>query len=320
MQRSRKIGASLRAARIFAAPLVVAAFATVPAAAATLMVGPNQTYKVPSQAAKVVQPGDTVIITPATYHDCAVWTADNLVLESSAKGVILANTTCQGKGIWVIAADNVTVKGLTFTGAKVADGNGAGIRAEGTNLGVDSSVFSYNQDGILADDNLASTITITNSQFIHNGACVNSSGCAHGIYVGYIAALQISHTTFYDTQVGHHIKSRAATTQISNCDIEDGPNGTASYEVDIPYGGNLLITNSTMEKGPKSQNHTTAISIGESGTTNPTNQLLVTYNTFTNDGPPTVFVYNHTQTPAELVGNTLLGNKITPLVGAGTVK
>ena len=75
-----------------------------------------------------------------------------------------------------------------------------------------------------------------------------------------------------------------------------------------------------MEKGPKAQNHSTAISIGEQGPTHPTKQLLVTDNTFTNDGPPTVFVTNDTKTPARLVGNTFLGNPVTPLKGPGTVK
>ncbi len=312
--RSRLCGA----AQLFVVPFFLAPFVAMPALAATLMVGPNEPYKVPSQAAAVAQPGDTVIIEPSTYHDCAVWNADNLVIESSAKGVVLSKTVCEGKAIFVIPANNVTVSGITFTGAKAPDGNGAGIRSEGANLTINDSIFSYNQDGILADDNAANTITITNSQFNHNGVCLQS--CAHGIYAGYIAALIVENTKFWETMQGHHIKSRAASTQISNCDIEDGPSGTASYEVDIPFGGNLLITNTTMEKGPKSENHTTAVSIGEGGVNQPTDQILVTTNTFTNDGPPTVFVTNDTQASAQLVGNTLLGNPITPLKGNGTVQ
>lgn len=320
MQQSRNLGSRRRgAAYILLAPLALAPFAATPAAAATLMVGPGQQYAVPSQAAKAVQPGDTVIITPSTYHDCSVWTADNVTIESSANGVVLANTVCQNKAIFVIPANNIIVRGITFTGAKSTDGNGAGIRAEGANLTIDSSNFTYDQDGILAADNSASTITITNSQFYHDGTCIGS-GCAHGVYVGYIASLVVENTTFYDIQVGHHIKSRAANTLISGCDIEDGPNGTSSYLVDIPFGGNLQISNTIMEKGPKAQNHTTAISIGEGGQTQPTNQLLVTSNTFTNDGPATTFVWNHTTTPAQLVGNTLLGNPTTPLKGPGSVK
>jgi hypothetical protein len=281
MQRSRKIWPRWRgAAQILMAPFMLAPLAGVPAAAATLMVGPNETYKVPSEAAAVAQPGDTVIIEPSTYHDCSVWTADDLLIESSAKGVVLSTTICQGKAIFVIPANNITVSGITFTGARSADDNGAGIRAEGANLTVESSIFSYNQDGILADANPQSTITITSSQFNHNGAC-SKEGCAHGIYIGNVALLQVENSSFYDTQIGHHIKSRAASTVISDCDIEDGPNGTASFEVDIPNGGDVEITNTVMEKGPKAENHATAVSIGEEGVTEVTSQLLVTSNTVT---------------------------------------
>jgi hypothetical protein len=317
MQRSLR--SRLRnCARIITLPCILTSFAA-PAAAATLMVGPGQTYAVPSQAAAVAQPGDTIIITPSTYHDCSVWKANNITIEASAPGVILTTTICMGKAIFVIPANNVTVSGITFTGAVAPDGNGAGIRAEGANLTVNNSTFSYDQDGILADPSPTSTITISGSEFYHDGACVGS-GCAHGIYIGPIALLQVQNSTFYDTQVGHHIKSRAATTLVSGCDIEDGPTGTASFLVDIPFGGNLTISNTIMEKGPKAQNHTTAVSIGEGGVTNVTNTLLVTSNTFTNDGPPTVFVTNDTVTPAVLTGNTLKGNKITPLKGPGTVQ
>jgi hypothetical protein len=320
MQRSRTRGSRrFGAAQLLATPFILIPIMAAPAAAATLMVGPGQTYEMPSQAAAVAQAGDTIVITPSTYRDCSVWTADNITIESSAPGVVLKRKICMGKAIFVIAADNVTVSGITFSRAVSHDGNGAGIRAEGTNLTVENSRFSFNQDGILADDNPASTITITGSEFDHNGTCVGS-GCAHGIYIGNIGLLQVENTRFFEQMVGHHIKSRAANTLISNCDIEDGPNGTASYLVDIPNGGNVTITDTIMEKGPMTGNDTTAVSIGEEGVSNVTNQLLVTANSFTNDGPPTIFVDNYTTTPAALVGNTLQGNPVTPLEGPGTVQ
>ena len=139
--------------------------------------------------------------------------------------------------------------------------------------------------------------------------------------MGHIALLQIDHTRFYDTQEGNHIKSRAASTQISNCRIEDGPDGTSSYLVDIPNGGDLVMSDTILEKGPNAQNHTTAVTIGEEKMmSNPTSRLRVTNNTFTNKGRETVFVTNHTGTPVELAGNKLLGNAITPLKELGTAQ
>ena len=103
-------------------------------------------------------------------------------------------------------------------------------------------------------------------------------------------------------------------------DISDGPTGHASYLVDISNGGDLLMEHNTLSKGPHTDNETTAVAIGAEGMRNPTNSLVIRDNTFTNLLPmQTAFVTNHTLTPAELIGNRLVG-KVVPLVGPGTVK
>ncbi len=51
----------------------------------------------------------------------------------------------------MIYGSNVTVRDLTLSHASVPDQNGAGIRAEGTNLTVTRVHLIDNQDGILAD-------------------------------------------------------------------------------------------------------------------------------------------------------------------------
>lgn len=285
--------------------------------AGTLMVGPGQTYVTPAAAAHAARPGDTVKIEPGTYRDCAVWRANRLTIEGVGPGVILADKVCQGKAIFVIHANDVTVRRLTFRGARSVNGNGAGIRAEGVNLTLDGVKFIDNEDGVLAGSRHNSTILVRNSQFVGNGACIKA--CAHGIYVGHIRLLRIENSRFFDTRVGHHIKSRAARTILTDNHIADGPNGTASYEVDIPNGGTLIMTGNVIEKGPKNQNSSAAIILGEEGLTNATSRIFIKDNRFTNDGPPTVFVRNITKTSAELVGNTLKGNAITPLVGPGSV-
>jgi pectate lyase len=282
------------------------------------MVGQGQVYDAPSQIVRVVRPGDTVKIAPGTYYDCTVWQTNNITIEGTGPGVVLTDKTCQGKAIFVIHADDITVKNITFQRARVPDENGAGIRAEGTNLTVENSKFINNQEGILAGNNPTSSIIIRNSEFDQNGACIRS--CAHGIYVDQIALLRIEHSRFFNTQVAHHVKSRAARTELIDNHIEDGPDGTASYEVDIPNGGAVVMTGNVLEKGPKNQNHTAAVMIGEEGVSQPTPELLFKDNVFSNDGPPTAFVKNITATPAQLIGNTLKGNAITPLVGDGTVR
>jgi pectate lyase len=291
-----------------------------PASAAVLMVGKGQSYHAPSQVARVVRPGDTVKIAPGTYYDCTVWRTSNITIEGTGPGVVLTDKTCQGKAIFVIAANDVTINNITFQRARVRDGNGAGIRAQGTNLTLNNDKFLDNEDGILAANNRKSSIIIRNSEFVHNGACRRRGGCAHGIYVNHIALLRIEHSRFFDTQVAHHIKSRAARTELIDNHIEDGPDGTASYEVDIPNGGAVVMTGNVLEKGPKNQNHTTAVMIGEGGVSQPTPELLFKNNVFTNNGPPTAFVDNITATPAQLINNTFKGNAIKPLIGDGTVR
>ena len=59
---------------------------------------------------------------------------------------------------------------------------------------------------------------------------------------------------FHNTKVGHHIKSRASRTVIDGNRIVDGTNGTASYNIDVPNGGTVLINDNDIVQGAASQN------------------------------------------------------------------
>jgi hypothetical protein len=291
-----------------------------PAGAKTLQVGPDRELKQPSDAAAAAQDGDTIEIDPVKdgYFDCAVLKASHLTVVGKGDDVVLTDKTCQGKAIFVTTGDDITIQNLTLTRARVPDHNGAGIRAEGKNLTIDHVRFINNENGILAADSPDSSIRISNSDFERNGKC--DPNCAHGIYVNHIALLHIEHSKFFDNRVGHHIKSRASRTELVDNDIEDGPDGTASYLVDISNGGGVLIEGNTMEKGPNTQNHGTAIMIGAEGVTQRTPEIIVRHNKFTNDQSiETTFVRNLTATEAVLEGNTIAG-KVVPLVGDGAVR
>jgi hypothetical protein len=75
-----------------------------PSPGATLKVGPNQTYKAPSAAAAVAKNGDHIEIEPGQYFDCAVWNADDLVIEGTGPGVVITDKTCMGKGLLSLRA------------------------------------------------------------------------------------------------------------------------------------------------------------------------------------------------------------------------
>lgn len=284
-----------------------------PAYGRELLVGPNQWLKVPSQAAIVAIDGDVVRIDPGTYADCAIWGPSRLTIEATGPGVLIAGKTCAGKAIFITVGANITIRGITFADASVIWHNGAGIRAEGENLTVEHSRFLNNENGILAGGGPDSTVRITQSEFVGNGSCIEA--CAHGVYAGApIALLDIEHCVFLDTKTAHHIKSRALRTVIRDNRIEDGADGTSSYLIDIPNGGDVLIQGNTMQKGVRSANPGTAISIGAEGVKNPTNSLVVRDNTFHSDvRSRTVFVRNLTPVPVEMSGNTITGD-VQPLV------
>ncbi|MEO8301441.1 MAG: right-handed parallel beta-helix repeat-containing protein [Rhizomicrobium sp.] len=281
------------------------------AAGTVLTVGPGQTYALPSEAARNAQSGDIIRIFPGTYSDCTTWDADGLVIEGAGPNVVLAGKVCDGKGIFVTRGNGITIRNMTFMFAQAPNHNGAGIRVEGANLAVEDSRFIDNENGILTAPNAASVITIKTSTFRGNGNCI--AACAHGIYIGHIALLRVENSTFEAQHVGHHIKSRAARTEIVNNTVQDGPAGSASYLVDLPNGGSALITGNSFEKGPRSSNRPTAIAIGAEGESNPAGDIVVEDNSFSNDtGAQTVFVRNYTGRPVTLLKNRLPDN-VTPL-------
>jgi hypothetical protein len=286
--------------------------------ARTLEVGENKEFKMPSAAAAIAQDGDHVEIQPGEYFDCVVWRANKLVVEGigDPDKVIVTDKTCQGKALFVTVGEGITIRNLTLTRARVPDGNGAGIRGEGKNLVVDRVHFVNNQNGILSGT-VGGSMIVRNSVFDRNGAC--DGACAHGLYVGNLDLLQVEQTSFIGTKRGHHIKSRALRTEVTGCTIQDGPDGTASYEIEIPNGGSAVVRGNTIEKGPKAENHAGVIVIGVEGVTHPTREIIVENNTFQNDGPwQTIFVNNQTATEAQLRGNQLSG-PVNPLRGDGHV-
>ena len=282
--------------------------------ARTLEVGPERDLKNPSDAAVLANDGDIILIDPGDYTDCATWRANNLIIEGKGD-VTVRDRACQNKAIFVISGSDVTVRAIEFAHARSTRKNGAGIRGEGTNLTVENSRFVDNENGILTGGNPQSHIIIRDSVFTENGKC--DPVCAHGIYIGQIALLEVSNSIFYQQYAGHHIKSRALRTEIIGSTIKDGPVGTASYEVDIPDGGSLVLRDNLIEKGPSAENRFSAVSIGEESNANPTDELTIDRNTFFNDNATsTTFVRNMTATVAQLTGNVIQG-RVVSFTGPG---
>lgn len=298
-------------------PFALVAMLT-PAVSRTLAVGPAHALHLPSEAAAQAADGDRIEIDPGTYADCAVWRANRLIVTGKGGEVVLRDRICQGKAIFVTVGAGITIANLTLAHARAPEHNGAGIRAEGSNLTVQGVRFIDNENGILAAPAPGSTILVRDSLFRGNGIC--APVCAHGIYVNEVALLRITHSRFSDTHIGHHVKSRAWRTELVGDTITDGPDGTASYLVDVPNGGSLLMQDNVLEKGKLSDNPGTAVMIGAEGVTHPDGEIRITGNRFRNDLPqPTVFVRNLSSANAVLRGNVLEG-PVVALEGRGTVE
>jgi hypothetical protein len=305
----------MRASAVLLALLLPAA----PAPARTLAVGPGAPYPTLAAAAAAAREGDVVAIGPGDVAGCAIWRANRLTIAGAGmEATRIRGPACAGKGLFVTTGHDITVRDLALIGAAVPDHNGAGIRAEGANLTVERVRFEEDENGILTTSDPSATLTVRDSVFLRDGACIGA--CAHAIYAGHIARLVVERTRFSETRRGHHIKSRARATDITDCTIADGPDGTASYLIDIPDGGVVAILRNRLEKGPRTENRAAAIMLGEEGANNPTPAITVAGNAFRNaSGAATVFVRNRTATPAMLSGNNLTG-PVTPLAGPGTVR
>ncbi len=304
--------------RSFIASLVLFGLGAGAVSAKTLEVGPNAEFKKPSDAIAAAAEGDTVNIAPGQYFDCATIGQNELTIQGSGPGAIMTDKPCGGKALLIEHGSKIVIRNMTLQRARVPDGNGAAIRYEGGNLTIENVKFINNQDGILGAPDPAGTVHITGSEFLQNGTCAGA--CAHGIYFDRLALLHVEKSKFFETKEGHGIKSRALKTEVIDCDISDGANGTMSYLIDIPNGGSLTVRNSRLEKGPHAGNQAYAITIGEEGVDQPTEELVFEKNTFTNDqNRGTTFVRNLTATPAELTGNTVKG-QVRPLEGDGATK
>ena len=69
---------------------------------------------------------------------------------------------------------------------------------------------------------------------------------------------------FRATREGHHVKSRAFRTEVLGCDIQDGAEGTASYLIEAPNGGAVLLRGTGCPRA-HARGSSTATPIGPEG-------------------------------------------------------
>jgi hypothetical protein len=271
--------------RALACLSLLAALAS-PGGAATITVGPGGDVPRFSMAVQRAIDGDVIEILPGEYvGDVAVLTQRRLHIRGiGARPVfVAAGHSAEGKAIWVVRNGDITIENVEFRGARVPDGNGAGIRFERGRLRVQACVFLDNEMGLLTGNAADAEIVVRDSEF---GLAPTLAGALHHLlYIGRIARAEIGGNHFHQGYRGHLIKSRARVTRIVDNTIVDGPLGQASYEIDLPNGGLALVSNNRIGQAAATGNHA-MLSFGAEGNAWPASRLVMRRNMFINDGPP----------------------------------
>ena len=288
------------------------------ASAATLKVGPGETYTTIAAAATAAANGDVIEIDAGTYHEAVVLQRDNLTVRGvNGRPVIdmTGQTISNGKGIFVSDGANAVFENLELVGASVSSGNGAGIRWEGTGtFAVRECVFRSNENGILGGNDAANTATIEDNEFVDNSH--GTPGQTHSVYFGEVDSVTFrgnwSHALYGGgSDVGHLYKSRARHNAVlyNRLTSEDSP---SSYEINFPEGGEAYVIGNLIQQKVGGQRTMISFADGD-GTQYPSSQLYVANNTFVSESAGDATFVRTTLADAKLV----LANNL--FVGPGTL-
>jgi len=270
-----------RVRRLVAAALLAASTA---APAAVIIVGPDESVTRIADAARLARDGDTVLIKPGTYRgDVAVWPQKSLEIRGLGTRPVLQadGRDAEGKGIWVFVNGHFKVDNIAFRGARVADGNGAGIRMEQGSLEVRNCSFEDNQNGILTANFDDTELRVINSTF--DKAPHDELGLHHLLYVGRIKHFVLEGSHLQRGYRGHLVKSRARLNEVRYNLLSDGPEGAASYELEFPEGGVAVVTGNVIAQSATSGNPV-VIGYGAEAGNRPVNRLFLSHNTLINKG------------------------------------
>jgi hypothetical protein len=273
--------------------LALAALVAWPAAARTIVVGPGGQPSTFAAAVAEAADGDTIAVLPGTYRrDVATITQKKLTIRGIGERPVFeaAGADAEGKATWVVRDGDITIENIAFHGARVSDRNGAGLRFERGRLVVRNCRFVDNQNGILTAGFENAELFVFDSEFSDLPA---QDGRNHLLYAGAIARLVVQGSRFHRGALGHLVKSRAKESVIAYNLLQDGPQGNASYQIDLPNGGDAVVIGNVVAKGPRRDNPV-AVSYGAEGPKWPVNRLVVSHNTFANEGwSPTWFLRVH---------------------------
>ena len=273
-------------ARISLPALALSAL-TLPAADSFAQAGPaytitqsGQTFAKLQDAVSAIGGGSgTIRVGNGRHQDCAVQTAGRIAYVAATPGqAIFDGVTCEGKAALVLRGVSASVTGLVFTGMRVPDFNGAGIRLEHGDLTVSQAWFRDSQQGILTGPDPDGSLSVDQSTFTRLGTCEGAGGCAHSVYVGDYGSASITRSRFEAGRGGHYLKSRAAKIAVLNSSFDDSAGRATNYMIDLPGGASGRIANNWFVQGANKENHSAFIAVAAEGKANSSAGLVVEAN------------------------------------------
>lgn len=252
-----------------------------------LTVGSGQKFSTISSAIAASKAGDVIKVLPGTYTNDWITVSHSLTIQGvrgpNGKLPHLVATKAPPNGFGLIDQKGgaLTVQNLEISGAHLhksgaGASNAAGVRFQnGTSLTLDHVAIHDNDDGVLANPVTSATIRITHSEIAHNGV---GDDRTHNLYIGNVKSFVLDSSFVHDSNHGNEVKSRAATTTITNSVISSEYN----YAVDLPNGGTGLIQDTVLRQGPHSPN-STIVAFGEEGHLHAATSLALANDSFLNE-------------------------------------
>jgi hypothetical protein len=215
-----------------------------------------------SLAAAVAQAGegDTIELLSGVHRgQAAVILQRQLRLRGAGGPVWLQadGAHAEGKALLVVRNGDVQIQGIGFRGARVRDGNGAGIRFERGRLHVTDCEFAHNETGLLSGNDGLADLHIERCVFRDAPWVLPTHGLTHLLYVGRIARVRVEQCRFSGGRRGHLLKSRAAVSRVvGNRFGALGDGGSPSYELEFPNGGDAEVRDNWLLQSEHSPNRT----------------------------------------------------------------
>ena len=217
----------------------------------------------------------TIRIASGRYGQCAVQEAGRVAYVAQRRGeAVFDGGACEGKATLVLRGKAARVDGLVFTGVRVPDGNGAGIRLQEGDLDVSYTVFSDGESGILSHNGPPGSIRVDHSTFTGLG----EGDGVHSIYIGHYGSLRVTNSRFERGRGGHYVKSRAPRLEVLDNSFDDSRGRRTNYQIDVSNGAVGRIAGNVFVHGTGKENYSTMISVAPEGTENRSAGLAIESN------------------------------------------